>query len=185
MNKMSIIMLAMFFNFQSIANVQRISKQQFDLSKPFIIHMTPKRTTLIKFPCDISHSILGSNEDIDIQIGPDSKKNLVLWMPNVMSQPTNMIVPCGDEEYAFDIYPNTVNHQYIIEITNSFDSSGVKRKLISSSSDGIKSSLKKVRKRILSSKDKSKVIEDKVLLKKLNQRVKKRKLISKGHRNEI
>lgn len=108
-----LLVLNLSFGF---AKVSRISEEEVDLSKTKLIYMTPGRSTLIDMPCEISHSLLGLNQDIKIVIGPDDKNTFTLWVMSAQSQPTNLTVRCGGEVFVFDIFPNRHNHQDYIKV---------------------------------------------------------------------
>ena len=111
-----IILITIFFS--ADAKIKRISDQEMDLTRVRLIYMTPGRSTLVDMPCDISHSIIGLDEDIKITIGPEKKSTMSIWMSSDRSQPTNLTVRCGGEVFVFDLYPNKVSHQDYINIVD-------------------------------------------------------------------
>jgi len=166
--------------------VERISEAELDLSKPFTLYMTPGRSTLVDFPCDISHSILGLTGDIKVTIGPDSLQTMSLWLSNEGSQPTNLTVKCEDRVFVFDIFPNRHNHQDYVNIIDYFDGrTSAYRKLVDSSEKS-SSSEKKHKKLINSSEIKnnkpSQLSWNQKILKKLNNKEKLRKLVKQGEK---
>lgn len=100
----------------SFAKVSRISEQEVDLRKTKLIYMTPGRSTLVDMPCEISHSLLGLDQDIKIKIGPDDKNTFTLWITGEKSEPTNLTLRCGGEVFVFDILPNKHTHQDYIQV---------------------------------------------------------------------
>ncbi len=186
MTKMFIYYVAMILLIStkpSLAEVSRISDKEFDLSKPQIVYMTPGRSTVVDFPCEISHSILGLTHDVKVRIGPDSKTTMTLWISSEQSQPTNLTVKCDDEIYVFDIYPNNFNHQDYVKIVDSFDGrTKAKRALVSSSSRDLRKNEKDDKKLIAQSKTLKNVSNnfDSQILGRLNVKKKTKKLLSKG-----
>lgn len=180
----AIIMLQFVVAFNSFAGVKRISETEMDRSRPNLIYMTPGRSTLLDFPCEISHAILGLTNDIKMTIGPDSKKTMSLWLSSDQSQPTNLTVKCDSEIYVFDIYPNSNNHQDYLNIIDSYDKRVQKnRKLISSSESARKKRPREKKKLISSSKSYNRVkkvgLETRIL-KELNKNQAKRELLKEG-----
>jgi len=116
-------------------SVERISETEMDLSKPMLLHITSGRSTIIEFPCEVSHAVLGLEGDIKVKIGPDSKKSLIVWLLRKGALSTNLTVKCKGRFFVFDIYPNSVNHQDIVRIKRSFKGAkGEVRNLVASSS---------------------------------------------------
>ena len=115
--------------------VDRISETEMDLSKPMLLHITPGRSTIIQFPWEVNHAVLGLEGDIKVKIGPDSKKSLIVWSLRKGAQSTNLTVKCKGRFFVFDIYPNSVNHQDIVRIKRSFEGGKKEvRNLVASSS---------------------------------------------------
>lgn len=167
--------------------IDRILETEVDLSKPYIIYMTPGRSTLVELPCDISHTILGLTGDVKVTIGPDSLKNMSLWLSEDGSQATNVTVKCDDEVFVFDIYPNKYNHQDYINVTHYFDGRrSQNRKLVSSSSFTTKP--KAQLKKLLASSETQKKQHmapdpwSEKVLKKLNSEPAKKRLIMTGEK---
>ena len=188
------------------ARVKRVTQENIDLSKPHRIFMTVGRTTMIDFPCEITPTIVGLTEDIKLTIGPDSKRTMSLWIGSEESQPTNMIVKCEGAVFVFDIIPNRENHQDYIDITNYFDGrekrnrrlistsarpkarKELRRKLVDASSDV--PTVQKTSRRLIDSSKKRKIrqhrrtqrlsLDDQEILRALNRKKTKRKLISTG-----
>jgi hypothetical protein len=114
--------LELAFSANLFAGIERISEKEIDLSKPFRVYMTSGRSTILEFPCEIGHTVLGLEEEIKLITGPDNKYTVVLWLMNPSVQPTNLTVKCGNEYYIFDIIPNNHTHQDFINIVDAFDS---------------------------------------------------------------
>lgn len=167
---------------QANGKVRRISDHAMDISKPHIIYMTSGRSTLLDFPCEISHSVLGLTGDIKAIIGPDNKKTMTLWISGEDSSPTNLTVKCSDEVYVFDIYPNRSNHQDYINIVDSFDGRDNKKRVLLSSSEKFVNMKNKKRKLIVSSKIENSRINlgNNRILQILNKNNKKRVLLKTG-----
>jgi|GEM_PF-2414734 len=171
--------ISFFLSQTAIGKVDRISEQSMDLSKPMKIRMTPGRSSVLEFPCKISHTILGLDGDVKTTIGPDNKESMALWLSGEASKPTNIIVKCEGQIFVFDIVPTKHSHQDYVVIEDVFDSRRRRsRKLIDSSSraSALKAEPTKL-KLIASSSDKvAEPIQDQVL-KALNKRSKTKKLI--------
>ena len=98
--------------------------------------MTAGRSTILEFPCEVNHTVLGLEEEIKLQTGPDNKKTVTLWLNSPVVQPTNLVAKCSDEYYVFDIIPNKYNHQDFVDIVDAFDSrTETKLELIASSAN--------------------------------------------------
>lgn len=171
--------------YSAFCEVERISEKEMDLSKPLLIYMTAGRSTMLDFPCEISHSVLSLTEDIKTTIGPDSKKTMTLWVSSDDSQPTCLTVKCDDLVYVFDILPNRHTHQDYINITESFDGRNRKSRILVDSSFKTSNSQNNLdRKLVLSSKSyqpKKNLSSGEILLK-LNKNKNFKKLISSGEK---
>lgn len=189
--KYSLFLMIFLFSFSTFSKVKRIDEKEMDLSKPFRIFMTSGRSTILEFPCEINHTVLGLEEEIKLKTGPDNKKTVALWLMNSQVQPTNLTVKCDEEYYVFDIVPNNHTHQDFINIVDAFDSRRSKKlELVAHSGDktrrGPKSSRFEVRKKdllheITSSqkpgrRKKKKDLDD-LVLERLNKNTKPRRLI--------
>ena len=100
------------------AKTPRISEIEFDLSKPYLIYMSAGRSSVMDFPCDIQHAVLGLHNDIKLDFAPDSPRTLHLWLSHDFSQPTNLVVRCDKKVFVFDIKPSRSNHQDYVNITD-------------------------------------------------------------------
>lgn len=107
----------------AFSKTDRISEIEFNLSKPHLIYMTAGRSSVMDFPCDVHHAVLGLHNDIKVEIGPDSPRTLNLWLSHDFSQPTNLVIRCDKKVFVFDIKPSRTTHQDYINITDFYESS--------------------------------------------------------------
>ena len=135
--KFLITILILLLSQNGFSKIKRIDEKEIDLAKPFRIYMTSGRSTILEFPCEINHTVLGLEEDIKLKTGPDNKKTVTLWLTNPSVQPTNLTVKCDEEYYVFDIIPNNYNHQDYINIVDAFDSRSERSLKLIASSDNL------------------------------------------------
>ena len=143
--KFLIIILILSVSQKGFSRIKRIDEKEIDLAKPFRVYMTSGRSTILEFPCEINHTVLGLEEDINLKTGPDNKKTITLWLTSPSVQPTNLTVKCDEEYYVFDIIPNNNNHQDFINIVDTFDSRTEKSLKLIASSDKVAKSENKIR----------------------------------------
>ena len=181
-----IVLFLFLYSQASFSKIKRIDEKEIDLSKPFRIYMTSGRSTILEFPCEINHTVLGLEEEIKLKTGPDNKRTLALWLMSPSVQPTNLTVKCDEEYYVFDIIPNNHNHQDFIDIVDAYDSRTHRElKLIASSkakTREIKNSEFEVNEgdllyEIKKSKKSQKKINDDLILKALNKNSKPKKYV--------
>lgn len=109
------------FVFLSWGAHPRISEIEFNLSRPHLVYMSAGRSSVMDFPCDIQHAVLGLHNDVKIDFAPDSPRTLHLWLSHDFSQPTNLVVRCDKKVFVFDIKPTRTSHQDYLNITDFFD----------------------------------------------------------------
>lgn len=186
MVRLSLALFIVFFLARgSKAKEARISEVSHDLSKTSTIKMTVGRSTVVDFPCEISHATLGLTDDIKIKVGPDSKKTMTIWLSGASSQPTNLSVKCEGEMYIFDILPSTRSHQDYIVITDSFDQRRRSHKKLVASSLSNSKPLSRVKGKLVASSaipETQPSTRSDHILQRLNRGKSARKLISKGRK---
>lgn len=131
------------FSLSAQAKVDRISDIEFDISKPQPLYMAPGRSTVVDFPCEIEHTILGLHNDIRVEVGPNSSKSIIIWLSNDFSQSTNLIIRCDRKVFVLDVIPSVNTHQDYLRVVDYLDQRNlifINKELISNSKNSNKSS---------------------------------------------
>lgn len=106
-------------NLQSLENIPRVSVQTYTQGTVMPIYLTPGKSSVIDFPCQVTKASQGTGEDIHAVLATSINNEVDLFLNSSASQTTSLIVRCKEVVFVFDIVPTHKTHQEYIKIKKS------------------------------------------------------------------
>ena len=94
---------------------------QFILSsekKTETLFLFPGRISLLTLPCSITKALVGSPNDIKAEIDKLNSKEAHILLKKWRSEPSNLILKCGDRVFLFNLIPSKISHYDYIKVLN-------------------------------------------------------------------
>lgn len=124
-----------------ILAVERIENKIINRSNANEIYMTYGRSTVFIFPCNVMSFSDGPTHDIQGILNERNSRMLEIWFSKNNPETQELKVFCQDQNFVFDILPNSRIHQSIFEVDKSYRS----RKVHFSKADEIPSEKSKIK----------------------------------------
>jgi hypothetical protein len=106
---------------ESIASdkVPRISVQTYHQGTVMKIYLSPGRSSVVDFPCQVTKASGGTGGDLHVTLATSIGNEVDLALDSSVSHSTSLIVRCKENVFVFDVIPSKVNHQNYIKIKQS------------------------------------------------------------------
>ena len=82
--------------------------------KPKTIFLFPGRASLLNLPCLITKAIVGSPNDIKVEVDQLNPSDVHVLLKKWRSEPSNLILKCSDKVFLFSLIPaKTAHYDYV------------------------------------------------------------------------
>ena len=92
-------------------------------NKPETIFLFPGRVSLLNLPCPITKALVGSPNDIKVEIDRISKTDAHILLKKWRSEPSNLILKCKDKVFLFSLIPAKKSHYDYVKVLSHKESS--------------------------------------------------------------
>ena len=83
-------------------------------NKHKIIFLFPGRVSLLSLPCPITKALVGSPNDIKVDVDKISQTEAHILLKKWRSEPSNLILKCRDKVFLFSLIPaRTAHYDYV------------------------------------------------------------------------
>ena len=96
--------------------------------KPETVFLFPGRISLLSLPCPITKALIGAPEDIKAEVDKVNKKELHILLKKWGSEPSNLILKCGNRIFIFNLIPSKSAHYDYVEVLGHISSKPFKVK---------------------------------------------------------
>lgn len=115
-----LLMLIIFaFKANAESQVPRISVQTYHQGTVMKLYLSPGRSTVVDFPCQVTKASGGTGGDLHVTLATSIGNEVDLALDSSVSRSTSLIVRCKENVFVFDVIPSRVNHQNYIKIRQS------------------------------------------------------------------
>lgn len=97
-------------------SIPRISVQTYYQGSIMPIYLTPGRSSVIDFPCQVTKASAGTGGDIHVSLATSVANEIDLALDNSFSHSTSLIVRCKEMVFVLDIIPSKTTHQEYVMI---------------------------------------------------------------------
>ncbi len=96
--------------------------------KPAAIFLFPGRASLLSLPCFITKALIGSPEDIKVEVDKINKTDTHILLKKWKSEPSNLILKCKDKVFLFSLIPAKNSHYDYVKVLGHISSKPLKVK---------------------------------------------------------
>lgn len=114
-----LILFVLIFNANAESKVPRISVQTYHQGTVMKLYLSPGRSTVVDFPCQVTKASGGTGGDLHVTLATSIGNEVDLALDSSVSASTSLIVRCKENVFVFDVIPSLVNHQNYIKIRQS------------------------------------------------------------------
>ena len=119
LNKISITWLFVFLFLTCFIKTAGAQSAQFvfiEEKKPKTIFLFPGQVSLLTLPCQITKALVGSPNDIKVEIDKINKKELHILLKKWRPEASNLILKCKDKVFLFSLIPSKNNHYDYVKV---------------------------------------------------------------------
>ena len=110
-----LIPLVLFFSINK-GKAESIKFLFVEEKKPKTLFLFSGRASLLSLPCQITKALVGSPNDIKVEIDKLNKKEVHILLKKWRSSPSNLILKCKDMVFIFDLIPSKNTHYDYVKV---------------------------------------------------------------------
>ncbi len=92
------------------------------------VFLFPGRVSLFNLPCSVTKALIGSPNDIKVEVDKLNPKDTHVLLKKWRAQPSNLILKCNETVFLFNLIPSKSSHSDYVRVLSHIESKPLKIK---------------------------------------------------------